>query len=119
MGVVAVLVTCVVVTTTDEGAPWARRIGMIVALVPVAAALGTFAAGRVARARGELSALAAVGVAPLRARRGAVLGGVVLGLAGPAVAASPRVDLDALFPAPLAARAWSFDGSALREEALG
>jgi hypothetical protein len=119
IGAVAAALTTVVVVTTDEGGSWARRIGMLAGLTPIAAGLGSFAASRIAAARGELRALAAVGVAPIRARRGAVLGGVLLGLAGPVVLSSRAADLDALFPRPPATRGMIVEGSTVRAPALG
>src|SRR4051794_3052746 len=77
------LLALAVVAATDEGAPWSQRVGMVAALLPIAGSIGAIAAIRIAERRGELCALAAIGVDPVRAVRGAVLGGVVLGLIGP------------------------------------
>lgn len=117
---VAALVALLVIVTTDEGAAWARRISMWAAVAPALGALGAFAAARVASARGEISALAALGVDPARAARGAAAGGVAAGLIGAAVAASGWAELDALFPRPAVVRAWTLDeDGALREATLG
>jgi hypothetical protein len=92
---------------------------MLAALLPVAGTLGVLGAMRVAAARGELRALAAIGVEPQRAAAGAVAGGAALGMIGPVVAALGIGDLAALFPRPVAVRTWVVDGDGLRELALG
>jgi hypothetical protein len=116
----AALVALLVIATTDDGAPWPRRLSMWAAVAPVLGALGTFAAARLAVARGELTALAALGVDPARAARGAALGGVMAGLVGMGVAASGWADLEALFPRATEAREWSVEGDGvLREATLG
>lgn len=103
---VTALSAVLVIVTTDDGAPWARRIAMWGAIAPVAGALGTLGAARLAEARGELRALFAIGVGPPRALAGAVRGGAALALVGPCLAASPWADLGALFPKPVEARVW-------------
>src|SRR5262249_28332236 len=109
----------VVVAATDEGGPWAQRLGMTAALAPVAGAIGTLAAVRIAASRGELVALAAIGADPLRALLGAVAGGVAVRALGPLLGASGVADPAPLFPAPIAARRWIADGAGLREITLG
>jgi hypothetical protein len=116
---VCALVALLVVASTDAGGPWSQRLGMTAALAPLCGAMGTFTAARVAAARGELRALAAIGVEPVRAVLGAVAGGCAAGLLGALVAASGRAELDPLFPRPLAARTWVAEGGALHEIALG
>lgn len=109
-----------VIVSTDDGGPWARRASMWAAVAPVLGALGTFATVRIAIARGEIGALAALGVDPARAARGAAIGGAIAGLAGVLVTASGRADLEALFPRPPEARAWTAEGDrALFEATLG
>lgn len=115
----AALLALVVIATTDEGAPWAVRIGMLAALAPVAGALGALSALRLANARGEIRALAALGVDPARAARGAVLGGVVVSALGPLLARSGLVDLVGLFPRPLRTSAWVTEGEAMRDLTSG
>jgi hypothetical protein len=120
VGAVAAVTALVVVAATDAGGPWRSRLGMTAALAPLCGALGTFAATRVAEARGELRALAAVGVAPWRAVLGALAGGTAVGLLGPVLAATGVADLSALFPRA-AARIWRVDAAAgtLVEVTLG
>lgn len=119
LSAITAIVTAVVVATTDEGAPWSRRSGMIAALLPIAGSLGALAAIRIAAGRGEIRALAAIGVDPVRAARGAVAGGVALAIAGPLLAASGIADLGGLFPRPMAPRAWVADGAGMRELTQG
>lgn len=114
------MVALLVIVTTDDGGPWARRVAMWAAVAPVLGALGTFATVRVAIARGEISALEALGVDPARAARGAAMGGVIAGALGVLVTASGWADLEALFPRPPDARAWTAgDDQALVEVTLG
>ena len=115
----AVLLTLLVVAATDAGGSWPSRLGMTAALAPLCGAVGTLAAVRVAAARGELRALAALGAEPGRVVLGALAGGSALGLLGPLVAASGLADLDGLFPRPPAARLWTIEGVGLHEVTLG
>lgn len=103
---ITALFTLLVIAATDEGAPFARRLGMASALGPIAGAVGALGAIRLAAGRGELRALAAIGVDPARAARGAILGGVLLAAIGPALAASGLADLGGLFPRPATAHVW-------------
>lgn len=120
IGGVAGVFALLVMAATDDGASWARRAAMWGAIAPALGALGTIAAAQVAEARGELRALSALGVAPLRARAGAMAGGALLGFVGCGVAASGQADLGALFPRAAAARVWVAEGeAAMREVTLG
>jgi hypothetical protein len=119
IGGVSTLVAGVVVAATDAGGPWAQRLGMTAALAPLCGAAGTLATVRIAAARGEILALAAVGAGPARALLGAVAGGSAVGLLGAIVAASGAADLGPLFPRPPAARIWVVEGGALHEITLG
>jgi len=103
---ITALFTLLVIVATDEGAPFARRLGMAAALAPIAGAVGALGAIRLAASRGELRALAACGADPVRAARGAIAGGVLLAALGPMLAASGVADLGGLFPRPAAARVW-------------
>ena len=79
---IALAVAMLVTVATDEGGPWARRVGMLAALAPAAGALGAALTIRLSAARGELRALAALGVDPARAGMGAAAGGALLGAPG-------------------------------------
>lgn len=108
-----------IVITTDEGGPLVRRLGMIAALGPVAAGLGAFGAARVARDRGEIAALAAIGVDPRRAVAGAAVGAMAVAALGALVAIAGAADLSALFPRPSEPRVWIVEGDRLIERSLG
>ena len=97
----AVIAFLVMLGTDDAASTHAGRLGRLAALAPVAGAGGTFVAVAQARSRGELRALAATGIAPIRASFGGVLGGVLVGLLGALVALGPGVDLAPLFPRAL------------------
>src|SRR3954462_6680515 len=84
-GIVA-LFTLLIIAATDEGAPFAQRLGMAAALAPIAGAVGALGALRLAKGRGELRALAALGADPVRAARGAIAGGALLAALGPTLA---------------------------------
>ena len=103
---ITALFTLLIIAATDEGAPFARRLGMAAALGPIAGAVGALGAIRIAAGRGELRALAAIGADPPRAARGAILGAVLIAAIGPALAASGLADLGGLFPRPAAAHVW-------------
>jgi hypothetical protein len=115
---VAALVVLLVVAATDAGGPWSSRLGMTAALSPLVGALGASWAVRIARARGELLALAAVGADPGRAIFGAVLGGTAIGAIGALVASSGYADTSGLFP-QVAARVFLPEGAGLYEPTLG
>ena len=116
---ITALLTLLVIVATDEGAPFARRLGMVAALAPIAGAVGALGAIRLAAARGELRALAACGADPVRAARGAVAGGVLLAALGPALAASGVADLGGLFPRPAAAHVWIASEGGMTEVTQG
>ena len=116
---ITALFTLLIIAATDEGAPFARRLGMAAALGPIAGAVGALAAIRIAAGRGELRALAAIGVDPERSARGAIVGGVILAALGPALAASGVADLGGLFPRPAAAHVWIASDGGMTEVTQG
>lgn len=119
VAVVALAVALLVIAATDEGAAWPLRLGMLSAIAPVAGALGALAVVRLAAARGEIRALAAIGVDPMRAALGAATGGAIVGALGPVMAALGAGDLGALFPRSGIARTWIADAGGMREPTLG
>jgi hypothetical protein len=116
---ITALFTLLIIAATDEGAPFARRLGMAAALGPIAGAVGALGAIRIAAGRGELRALAAIGADPARAVRGAILGAVVIAALGPALAASGLADLGGLFPRPAAAHVWIAQDGGMTELTQG
>lgn len=119
VAVVAAAVGLVVIAATDEGGGWGARLGTWAATAPLAGSIGAAVAVWIARSRGELTALAALGATPFRARRGAPLGGSIVALAGAALALLPRVRLDALFPAPVRAHAFEIRSAAVIDRTIG
>jgi hypothetical protein len=94
----AILVFIVMVGTDDAASTFAGRVGRLAALVSLAGGGGAFIANEQARSRGELRALAAAGVPPVKASLGAIVGGAVVGALGPVLALARVVDLTPLFP---------------------
>lgn len=120
LSLVAAGLALTVVVATDEGAGARARLALMGALAPALGALGTAAATQLAAARGELRALEALGAAPSRVRRGAVVGGAVVALVGAGAAASLG-DVGVLLPRPVTSVAWvvEADGIAVVEPGLG
>ena len=99
LGVGLVLVLAIIVYATDEQSQaLASRLGRLASVVAIAGGLGAFLAAEQARARGELRALAALGIAPGRASLGAAAGGAIVALLGPILVLSGWADTGPLFP---------------------
>jgi hypothetical protein len=113
LGVVLATIVFLIMLGTDDGASThATRLGRLAALSSLAGAGGAFLAVAQARSRGELRALRATGTSPFRSALGGVLGGVLVGLCGVALAWAPGVDLTPLFPRALSPEGtWTQDGA--------
>jgi hypothetical protein len=94
----AMLVFIVMLGTDDAASTFAGRVGRLAALVSLAGGGAAFIATEQARSRGEMRALAAAGVAPVKASLGAIVGGAIVGAAGPVLVFARGVDLTPLFP---------------------
>src|SRR5262245_29692639 len=94
----AMLIFIVMIGTDDAASTFAGRVGRLAALVSLAGGGGAFIANEQARSRGEMRALAAAGVPPVKASLGAIVGGAVVGALGPVLALARGVDLSPLFP---------------------
>ena len=116
----AMLVFVVMVGTDDAASTFAGRVGRLAALVSLAGGGAAFIATEQARSRGEMRALAAAGVAPVKASLGAIVGGAIVGAVGPVLAIVHRVDLTPLFPhvAP-SGKTWIAQDSAWFDTARG
>lgn len=115
-----VLVFMAMLGTDDPASTHAGRLGRLSALSALAGGGGVFLVLAQARSRGEIRALAAAGVAPVRAALGAVVGGTLVGLLGAALALAPGVDLTPLFPHALPAEGgWVAEKSAWLDRARG
>jgi hypothetical protein len=99
VGVALGVLLFMVMMGTDEGlATLGGRLGRLAALVSLAGGAAAFITTEQARSRGELRALAAAGIPPMKSVLGAVVGGATVGAVGPALAFVRKVDLSALFP---------------------
>jgi hypothetical protein len=87
-----------IASTDEESHAVGAKVGRLTAFLAASGGLGAFIASGQARARGELRALAAVGVAPARASLGAALGGALVGAGGPILLFARAVDIAPLFP---------------------
>jgi hypothetical protein len=116
----ASLMTLGAVTLTDEsGSSWAMRVARLCALGPALAAVGATLAVTQARARGELSALGALGVSPFRQELGPMLASWLVGGLAIAVLLSPLSDPSSLFPSIATPASWSFEGGKMIDAARG
>lgn len=96
----AFVVALLLSAATDEGAvPWSERIVRALPVAPLASALATMLTLRTIQRRGELLALASLGIPPWRAAAPVVVGAAVpaLLLVGIALASS-HADVHAFFP---------------------
>jgi hypothetical protein len=99
LGVALGAIVFMVMVGTDEGlATLGGRLGRLAAFVSLAGGAAAFIATEQARSRGELRALGAAGVPPIKASLGAVVGGAAIGAVGPVLAFVRGVDLSPLFP---------------------
>jgi hypothetical protein len=96
--VIALLAAAVMISTDGEPAGSGGRLARLGAMAPVFGGLGSAIAIAQARARGEMTALASLGVRPMRAQAGALGSGFVVGLLGAIAAVCRGSDLEALFP---------------------
>jgi hypothetical protein len=102
----------VIVATTDEASNTAgMRIARLAALGPLLASLSVLAVCAHARARGEMAALEALGMAPWEAARGAAVAGWAFCAATVTVLALPWVDPESLFPRFSPSMEWVMDAS--------
>jgi len=101
------LVFAVMLSTDDAASTHAGRAGRFAALVSLAGGAAAFIAIEQARSRGELRAIGAAGVQPVKAALGAVLGGAAFGAIGPIMIFVRGVDLGPLFPrGPASSAEW-------------
>jgi hypothetical protein len=116
----ALLAFAVMLGTDDSASTVAGRIGRLSALLSLAGGGAAFIATEQARSRGEMRALGAAGVPPVKASLGAVVGGAAIGAVGAVLALLRRVDLTPLFPrvAP-SSSTWVSRGDAWLDVARG
>jgi hypothetical protein len=99
IGVAASAVLAAVLVSTQEasGSP-AGLFARLAAMAPVVGAVSAAIALEQSRARGELVAVACLGMSPWRAQAGALAGAFVLGLAGAAMLGTQASGAEALLP---------------------
>jgi len=117
--VATVLATAVVAGTDEAQSTWAMRLARLAAFAPGLAGLGTAVSLGHARSRGELRALAALGVTPWRAALGPMLAAWLVGALAIGLVVSPLADVSALFPSLVAPSEWRWQGAALVDAARG
>jgi hypothetical protein len=121
LGVALGALVFIVMVGTDEGlATLGGRLGRLAAFVSLAGGGAAFIATEQARSRGELRALGAAGVPPVKASLGAIVGGAGVGALGPVLALARGVDLSPLFPrASPFGGTWTPQGDTWLEAARG
>jgi hypothetical protein len=110
--IVSAGLAAVIVVTTDEATSTAgMRFARLAALGPLVACLSVLSVCAHARVRGEIGALAALGMKPWEAARGAALAGWAFGLLALVPFALPWVDPGSLFPRFSPPIDWVMDAS--------
>jgi len=118
--VLALVLALGVVFATDEAySSWQMRVARMSAFAPALAAVGAGAALAQARARGEIRALAALGVSPWRVGLGPMLVGWGFGLVSIALLASPLAEAGVLFPRVAQSQPWIWHDGLLVSVAHG
>jgi hypothetical protein len=113
------LATAVTLLTDEAASTFGTRVARLGALAPAAALVGAWAAAEQARGRGEVRGLMALGAHPLRAARGVVLAGWLLGAAALFSMTTGLADVRALFPAVALGTEWRPREGKLEAPALG
>jgi hypothetical protein len=116
----ALVIAVGVTLATDEPYSTSRmRVARWCAFAPGLSAVGSAIALGQSRVRGELRALEALGVAPLRAGRGPMVVGWLLGFFACVVLVTPLADATALFPVLNVPGRWIVDAGALVDPVNG
>lgn len=115
----AISILLIGMATDEPGSSLGGRLGRLAALLPIAGGVAAALIVAQARARGESRALAALGVGPVGLVRGAWIGAVLVGLAGPSSIAAGAAEIASLFPRVEAQAAWRFVEGAWLDENRG
>lgn len=119
----AAIVALLLTAATDEGdVSLGLRVARTWPVLPVCAAVGTWAALASRRAQGERMALEALGQSPQRNAAGPLMVGIALSvLAGLLLGACERIDLQGYYPPAPSATSWDFitDGDDFVDPARG
>jgi hypothetical protein len=113
------LTAATVVATDEATSTLGMRLARISALAPLIVAVGILAVGGHARARGELRAVEALGVAPWISLRGAERAGAAVAAASLLVLVAPFTDATSLLPAVTPPIDWSVAADGSRATAPG
>jgi hypothetical protein len=121
LAAIALAIAWLVTAASDEGAVgWGTRAGRTLPLTPLGAAVGAWGALARVRARGEVTALAALGRAPSRTAAAAVGGGAVVGLvASLLIGTVPAVDVSGFYPVATQSAAWQWHDGAFEDRVQG
>jgi len=109
----AIAVALLLTAATDEGdVAWLVRAGRTWPVIPICAAVGTWATLASQRARSERLALEALGRAPQKNAAGPVAAGILLSVfAGALLTACTRIDLQGYYPRIARTGDFVFDGN--------
>jgi hypothetical protein len=119
--VLASTLAWLVTAATDEGGvPWGERAGRTLPLTPACAALGAWVALAPAAARGEATALAALGRSRAQLAAAAVAGAAIVAVVAASILwVARRVDASGFFPTATHAATWQYAGAAFVDRAHG
>jgi hypothetical protein len=109
----------VVVLTDEPGSTAAMRVARVAAFTPALSVVGALLCLEQARDRGELRALAALGISPWRAAWGATLAGWLLGVVAALLLISAWADPSSLFPVLPEPHGWLHAGTRWVEAVRG
>jgi hypothetical protein len=109
----------VTIATDEPYSTFRTRVARLCAFAPALSAIGAAVSLAQSRARGELRALEALGVAPFRMARGPMVTSWALGLLAALVLVSPLSDTSSLFPVLAAPAHWVADRGALFDPVIG
>lgn len=113
------LVTGVVVMTDEVYSTAGMRVARLCAFSPLMAGVASASCLELARRRGELRALEALGASPWGAGWGALCAAWLFGVAMALTLLTPLVDVSSLFPEPPVSSGWLLQGDAFVEPARG
>lgn len=118
-GVVLALLTGIVVATDEAYSTWPMRVARLCAFSPLVAVLALGSALELAKRRGELRALEALGASPWGASWGALCASWAFGGLAALTLLTSWADVSSLFPAPPVTSGWLLEGDAFLEPRQG
>jgi len=115
----ALMVAGVAAATDEPGSTLGARLSRLAAFLPAVGVIAQALVLAQCRERGELGALAALGVSPPRQVLGAIAAGLTLGGAAVALVLLPHSDVRSLFPVVNGGSSFVAVGDALRDPVSG